>query len=233
MSFIAAIALFVMLSSCGNRDEKAHHAGGSASDTLRLMTWTGIFPCADCDGKRMILKVYNEFEDETGDFELTEVFLKIHEDEIRKTQKGKWKKSQKDSLNIIELFSEQDSLLSRWILKTAKTLVLTDSLYHPLDEGHDVLRMKKENAEGNSTVLLYGEFYFDEKNNPAFREAATGDVFPVLKIAAYGDLKRRYDSLKINAPAHFSLFGTIQTRLSMDARTTQQSLIVEEVMKVK
>lgn len=232
-TLIPAIAVFIaVLASCGRAPKKEPTAQQEVEKDS-IATFTGIFPCADCDGVRKNLMLYNPHVGDSGKFLLNEEYMRIHATSTPASLSGYWLRTSQDSVGFVFLKQADTVEVSRFKLLDNDLLIVCDSAGQSNDSLQLFLRRKRDNDPNNSTVLIRGAIDLRTTEHPVLIEKYTGMTLPILKIASYGEIEAYW---KANANAQTTslpvvLFGTIETRISMDGRSKQYSLIPEQLVQ--
>jgi hypothetical protein len=145
---------------------------------------------------------------------------------------GTWKVFRTDSGDYINAYSGRSVKRFNYSTPWDLHMLNTDSMM--ADSGWLHFREKKDNDMRNSTVRLFGKVHFRDDKTAIFIDS-DGDSIAVMKISAFPDLIALNDSVNLNSSTikGVELLGTIQIRMAMDGRSTQKSLIVEEVGTVR
>jgi len=226
------VAFIAVLASC-ERAPKQDAKAQPEPEKDSIATFTGIFPCADCDGVRKNLMLYNPHIGDSGKFLLNEEYMRIHATSTPASLAGYWLRTSQDSVGFVFLKQADTVEVSRFKLLENDLLMVCDSAGHTNDSLQLFLRRKRDNDPNNSTVIIRGAIDLRTAERPVLIEKYTGMTLPILKIASYGELEAYWKS---NATAETSslpvvLFGTIETRISMDGRSKQYSLIPEQLVQ--
>lgn len=222
--------LFALLSACGEHPvaEKKVPVENLYDDTIST-SYTLSAPDHRGEGVRITYTFFNMKRADTGNFKMTHVYLRHTGDEDTTIVNGTWKLNVTDSGNFVNVYSGRSV---KRLYSVGQGIELstfnTDTLV--ADTGVLLFREKVDNDLRNSTVKLTGNVILWGDGGRAFIDI-TGDTIPVAKISAYPKLIALGDSVDIHSPGHHvNVVGTIQIRMSMDGRSTQKSLIVEDVI---
>lgn len=222
--------LFALLSACGEHPvaETKVQVENLYDDTIST-SYTLSAPDHRGEGVRITYTFFNMKRADTGNFKMTHVYLRHTGDEDTTIVNGTWKLNVTDSGNFVNVYSGRSV---KRLYSVGQGIELstfnTDTLV--ADTGVLLFREKVDNDLRNSTVKLTGNVILWGDGGRAFIDI-TGDTIPVAKISAYPKLIALGDSVDIHSPGHHvNLVGTIQIRMSMDGRSTQKSLIVEDVI---
>lgn len=198
-----------------------------------IAAFTGIFPCADCDGVRKNLMLYNPHVGDSGKFLLNEEYMRIHATSTPASLSGYWLRTSQDSVGFVFLKQADTVEVSRFKLLENDLLIVCDSAGHSNDSLQLFLRRKRDNDPNNSTVLIRGAIDLRKTERPILIEKYTGMTLPILKIASYGEIEAYWkaDANAQTTSLPIVLFGTIETRISMDGRNKQYSLIPEQLVQ--
>jgi hypothetical protein len=180
---------------------------------------------------RITYQFYDLDKADTGDYRMIHVYMKVDGTEDTMTVSGSWKLLATDSGEFIRVnYGKSSRLLEkegRWNLLMANK----DSLM--ADTGRIILRQKADNDLRNSTIHLYGKVRVNADKTAIFIDE-TGDSIPVLKLSAFRKLLEKNDSVNLETGVNgIQLMGTIQIRMAMDGKSTQKSLIIEQVGKTE
>lgn len=195
-------------------------------------SFTVALPDEHGEGMRITYTFFNMKRADTGNFKMTHVYMRHTGTEDTTIVNGTWKLLHTVSGDYILAYSgrtlRQFQREGEWNLLT----VNTDSAI--ADTGLIRFRQKRDNNMHNSSVRLFGRVHFNTDRNATFIDIGH-DSIPILKISAYPDLVAMNDSVNLssNAILGVELVGTIQIRMAMDGKSTQKSLIVEEVGNVR
>jgi hypothetical protein len=226
----ACAILFALLPACGDRPpaEVKVPVENLYDDTIST-SYTLAMPDNRGEGIRITYTFFNMKRADTGNFKMTHVYLRHTGDEDTTIVNGTWKFNRTDSGNFVNVYSGRSVKRLYSIGEGIELSTFnTDSMI--ADTGVLLFRQKLDNDLRNSTVKLTGNVILWGDGGRAFIDI-TGDTIPVMKISAYPDLIALGDSIDIHNPGHrVNLVGTIQIRMSMDGRSTQKSLIVEQVI---
>ena len=231
-AFIAVVAVFFLPCCSGKKP---------ADDTVKVenlyedsisTSYTVALPDQKGEGFRITYTFFEMKRSDTGNFKMTHVYMRHTGTEDTTIVNGTWRLFRTDSGDFIHAYSGRSikrfNYVGQWDLHTLNT----DSMI--ADSGWLHLREKKDNDMRNSTVRLFGKVDVTADKNATFIDS-DGDSIAVMKISAFHDLLNLNDSVNLNSSSikGVELLGTIQIRMAMDGRSTQKSLIVEEVGKVR
>jgi hypothetical protein len=231
ISLLHVLFLF-LFASCGGKNGKQHSADNTATDSLDVpISYTVALADVNGDGMRITYQFYDLDKADTGDYRMIHVYMKVDGTEDTMTVSGSWKLLATDSGEFIRVnYGKSSRLLEkegRWNLLMGNK----DSLM--ADTGRIILRQKADNDLRNSTIHLYGKVRVNADKTAIFIDE-TGDSIPVLKLSAFRKLLEKNDSVNLETGVNgIQLMGTIQIRMAMDGKSTQKSLIVEQVGKTE
>lgn len=197
----------------------------STSYTLALPDHRG-------EGIRITYTFFNMKRADTGNFKMTHVYLRHTGDEDTTIVNGTWKQVTTDSGTYVNVYSGR-SMKQLYSIGSGIELATFNTDTMIADTGLLHFRRKADNDLRNSTVMLTGNVVPWGGDGRAFVDMI-GETIPIAKISAYPALLALADSVDIRTPGHqVNVLGTIQIRMSMDGRSTQKSLIVEQVIGPK
>lgn len=230
--FIAAL-LSLLFASCRSKNPvgATQQVENMYADTIST-SYTVAMPDDKGEGFRITYTFFNMKRADTGNFKMTHVYMRYTGTDDTMIVNGTWKKAHTDSGDYVNVYSGRSvkrfDYENEWNLHTFNT----DSVL--ADTGWMHFREKKDNNLANSTVRLFGKVSVTKDHNATFIDE-DGDSIPIMKVSAFPELIETNDSVPLNSSSikGVELLGTIQIRMSMDGRSTQKSLIVEDVLGVK
>lgn len=226
-------ALFFVLQACGGKKTNPDSVAiENMYDDSISTSYTIAMPDDKGEGMRITYTFFNMKRADTGNFKMTHVYMRHTGEEDTTIVNGTWKQTNTDSGNFITTWSgrheKRFDYQDEWSLLTLNT----DSMI--ADTGWMHFRQKEDNDMQNSTVIMFGKILFNADKNATFIDQQ-GDSLAILKISAFPKLLALNDSVNLNSTSvkGVELLATIQIRMSMDGRSVQRSLIVEEVRGVR
>lgn len=228
-----SVLAFVVLASCGeNRPADDSVKVENLYDDSISTSYTLSLPDNKGEGFRITYTFFDMKRADTGNFKMTHVYMRHTGAEDTTIVNGTWKLVRTDSGNYINAYSGRSVKRLNYSAQWDLNMLNTDSML--ADSGWLHFREKKNNDMRNSTVRLFGRVQFLSDKNATFIDS-DGDSMAIMKISAFPDLIALNDSVNLNSSSikGVELLGTIQIRMAMDGRSTQKSLIVEEVGKVR
>lgn len=229
---LIAALLFLVPSCGGDKPAEQTEQPENLYDENISTSYTVALPDEHGEGLRITYTFFNMKRVDTGNFKMTHVYMHHTGTEDTTIVNGTWKLVRTDTGDFINAYSGR--ALKQFQVEGGLNLLTLNTDSTVADTGLIRFRQKRDNNMHNSTVRLFGKVEINADRNATFIENR-GDTIAILKISAYPDLLAKNDSINLNSPSiqGIELIGTIQIRMAMDGRSTQKSLIVEEVGAVR
>lgn len=228
---VVFFSLFFFASCGGKKTGTESDVPVNTDSAERSVAYTVALADVNGEGMRITYQFYGLDQSDTGIFRMIHVYMKVNGTDDTMSVNGTWKLLETDSGSYIRINSGRTIRLlerkGRWNLRLGNK----DSLV--ADTGEIVLRRKVDSDMRNSTIHLYGKVRINPDKSALFIDE-TGDSIPIVKMSAFRQLLEKNDSVNLEKEIDgIQLQGTIQIRMAMDGKSTQKSLIVENVGAVE